>query len=120
MTKKIISVFLIIVSIISINLFSYPICAEGIDPEQYKPEAIPKNADQLAGKANVVIGGLQIVGSILSVAVLAILGIKYMIGSAEERAEYKKTMVPYVVGAVMVFAITNLLKIILPIARNLF
>ncbi len=46
-----------------------------------------------------IIGILQTVGIVLSVVVLIIIGIKYMMGSAEEKAEYKKTMIPYIVGA---------------------
>ncbi|MEI3401230.1 MAG: hypothetical protein V8R51_02250 [Clostridia bacterium] len=46
---------------------------------------------------------MQTVGIVLSVVILIILGIKYMMGSAEEKAEYKKTMIPYLIGAVSVF-----------------
>ena len=35
-----------------------------------------------------------------------------MIGTVQEKADYKKTMGPYLVGAVMVFSITQILKII--------
>ena len=52
------------------------------------------------------------IGSIVSVAALILIGIKYILGSVEEKAEYKKTLKPYLIGAVMVFAITNLLGII--------
>lgn len=91
-----------------------------INPTDYMPSASPDNADKLADIGNTIIGVVQIIGSIVSVAVLAILGIKYMIGSAEERAEYKKSMKPYIIGAIMVFSITNILVIILKIARGLF
>lgn len=93
-----------------------------INPDDYKP----KYADQTIGSyriktmANRIIGTIQIIGSILSVAVLGILGIKYMIGSVEERAEYKKTLKAYVIGAVMVFGIVNILGIIVKIATNVF
>ena len=50
-----------------------------------------------------ILGILQTVGVVLSVIVLVVLGIKYMMGSAEEKAEYKKTMIPYLVGAVLIF-----------------
>lgn len=40
---------------------------------------------------------------ILAVVVIAILGVKYMMGSAEEKAEYKKTLIPYFIGAILVF-----------------
>ena len=35
---------------------------------------------------------------------LLIIGIKYILGSVEEKAEYKQTMWPYVLGAVLIFA----------------
>lgn len=54
----------------------------------------------LGGK---ITGILQTVGIVLSVVILIILGIKYMMGSAEEKAEYKKTMIPYLVGAAFIF-----------------
>ena len=55
-----------------------------------------------------IIGVIQTVGTIVAIAVLVVLGIKYMMGSAEEKAEYKKTMIPYVVGAVLIFAASNI------------
>lgn len=93
-----------------------------INPNDYKPGSSDStsNAEELGKIGNTIIGFIQGIGSIASVAVLGILGIKYMIGSAEERAEYKKSLRPYIIGAVMVFAITNLLGILAPIAKNLF
>ena len=92
-----------------------------INPGDYNPgsNANAQNADELMKIGNSIIGFLQIIGTILSVLVLIVLGIKYMIGSAEERAQYKKSMMPYLVGAVMVFAITNILGIIVNISKNL-
>ena len=54
-----------------------------------------------------ILGIVQLVGSIAAVVVLVVLGIKYMMGSAEEKAEYKKTMIPYIIGAVLIFAASN-------------
>lgn len=90
-------------------------------PEYYKPDSPDNasNADKLLEIGNDIVGFLQIVGSILSVIVLVVLGIKYMVGSAEDRASYKKTMIPYLIGAIMVFAITNFLGIVAGIAKNL-
>ena len=34
---------------------------------------------------------------------LTVIGIKYLMGSAEEKADYKKSLMPYVVGAALVF-----------------
>ncbi len=53
---------------------------------------------------NKIIGVLQAVGIVVSVVVVIVLGIKYMMGSVEEKAEYKKTMMPYLIGAALIFA----------------
>ncbi len=61
---------------------------------------------------NTVLGLIQAVGSLLSVGVLMVLGIKYMMGSAEERAEYKRSMLPYIIGVVLIFAAVNITKMV--------
>lgn len=72
-----------------------------LTPSQVQPTDPGTNDIQtLGGK---ILGILQTVGIVLSVIILVILGIKYMMGSAEEKSEYKKTMIPYLVGAVLIF-----------------
>ena len=72
-----------------------------LTPSQVQPTDPGTNDIQtLGGK---ILGILQTVGIVLSVIILVILGLKYMMGSAEEKAEYKKTMIPYLVGAVLIF-----------------
>lgn len=76
-----------------------------LTPSQVQPTDPGTNDIQtLGGK---ILGILQTVGIVLSVIILVILGIKYMMGSAEEKAEYKKTMIPYIIGAVLIFAASN-------------
>lgn len=81
----------------------------------------------LTGEANLgegetlvttIIGWLTGIGMAVSVIVLLVLGIKYMIGSAEEKAEYKKTMIPYLVGAVLVFAASAIAQVVYSIAQQ--
>ena len=55
---------------------------------------------------------VQVVGIVIAIIILLVIGIKYMIGSAEEKAEYKKTMIPYIVGAVLIFAGTSIVRVI--------
>lgn len=89
-----------------------------INPDDYKPddEAIDQNVLSIGNK---VIGIVQAVGSIASVIVLICIGIKYMMGSVEEKAEYKNTLIYYVIGAVLVFAISNITAIIYNFAITL-
>ncbi len=58
---------------------------------------------------------LTTVGMVVAVLVLLVLGIKYMMGSASEKAEYKKTMIPYVVGAVLILGASAIVRIIFSI-----
>ena len=74
-----------------------------LKPEDYQ-EAFQK------GKTIVIV--LQAIGIVVAVAGAIMLGLKYMMGSLEERADYKKTMIPYIVGCVMIAASTTLISII--------
>jgi len=62
---------------------------------------------------------IRTVGIIASVAILMILGIKYMMGSSEEKASYKKTMIPYLIGAVLLFGASLLTQFIYDFAQTL-
>ena len=95
---------------------------EIINPDDYKPASSDTSTGtyRIKDMANRIIGTIQIIGTILSVATIGILGIKYMIGSVEEKAEYKKTFTAYIIGAIMIFAITNILAIIIKISTNVF
>ena len=69
-------------------------------------------ATEVESKAGEIVGLIRVVGTIASVAMITVLGIKYVLGSAEQKAEYKKTLFPYFVGAVLIFGATNLAQII--------
>lgn len=51
-------------------------------------------------------------GIVSSVIVLSIIGLKYMMGSVEEKAEYKKSLMPYVIGCALVFGASTLANIL--------
>ena len=68
---------------------------------------------------NKVVQIVSTVGSIISVIVIIVLGIKYMMGSVEERADYKKTMIPFLIGAVFIFAASSIASVIYNVAKNL-
>ena len=66
-----------------------------------------------------IIKVLGVIGPIVSVIFLVILGIKYMLGSVEEKATYKKTLLPYFIGALLVFAASTIASIIFNLAINI-
>ena len=75
------------------------------------------NDAQLVSIGNKVVNIIQVVGIVIAVVILLVIGIKYMIGSASEKAEYKKTMIPYIVGAILIFAGTSIVKVIYSVLK---
>ena len=116
MKKNIINKYIIIITIaiILIAFLAPHILAANynIDVNSAKPNTTPGSDPLLEQRINMVLGYIQSIGSIISVIVLTIIGIKYMIGSVEEKAEYKKTLIPYFIGAVLLFAGANIVQII--------
>lgn len=126
MSKKVKKVALILL-MISVVLFSFCTFSlasgtEGTsgapDPSKYKGSG-EANVGGIENLGNQIITIISTVGSIASVIVLIVLGVKYMMGSAEEKAEYKKTLMPYVIGAVLVFAASAIASIIFGFAGTL-
>ena len=76
-----------------------------------------QNTDGISEMGKIIIGVLRGAGTVISVIVLVAIGIKYMMGSVEEKATYKQTLMPYLVGAVLVFGIANILPIIVHVAK---
>ena len=67
-----------------------------------------------------ITGIIKIVGIFVAVGALMAIGIKYMMGSAEEKAEYKKVMIPYIIGAVLLLAASLAVNKIASLASELF
>jgi len=55
----------------------------------------------------------------VSVGMLIVLGIKYVLGSADQKAEYRKSMFPYFIGAVLIFGFSNITQVIYEWASKL-
>lgn len=66
-----------------------------------------------------VVDIITTIGIIVAVVVLLVLGIKYMMGSASEKAEYKKTMIPYLIGAIIIFGASAIAKAVVAMANSI-
>lgn len=66
-----------------------------------------------------VVDIITTIGIIVAVVVLLVLGIKYMMGSAAEKAEYKKTMIPYLIGAVLIFGAAAIAKAVIAMSETI-
>lgn len=74
---------------------------------------------EISTAGNKIVQIVSTVGSILSVIVIIVLGIKYMLGSVEEKASYKKTLLPFIIGAAFIFAASSIATIVYNVAINL-
>lgn len=110
-----------VVTIVTVFLlFLNTICFADVNTGNFKP---PKLTDSDYGTAfemaGTIIQVLEVVGATIAIIGIMILGIKYMIGSIEQKAEYKKTMIPYLVGCIFVFTIPKIVSIIYSIASEI-
>ena len=118
--KKIIFSFIIVMMIITfiIPKYEFATVISGLgDLDKYDGDG--GTSVEFDKKVNKIVYIVQVVGSIISVIALVAMGIKYMFGSIEERAVYKNTMMPYAIGAIMVFGISNVTGLLYYIAKNM-
>ena len=107
--KKILFATSILVLLILVCNTSY-----AFDPGQISK---PKIDNDIIEKIGGVVRIIQIVGTGIAVGASIYLGIRYMLSSVEEKAEIKKKMIPFVIGAVIFFGATGILRIIAGIAK---
>ena len=89
------------------------------NPNSFKPGGVTQNdVNIITKKANSFVGIVVTVGVVISAVTLGILGIKYMLGSVEERAEYKKSMAPYLVGSILLFSASGVVGIIASLLKD--
>lgn len=62
---------------------------------------------------------LIIAATAVTIVVGIILGIKYMVGSVEEKAEYKKMLIPYVAGCIAIYGALGIWKLVVSILSSI-
>ena len=103
---KIISILLmalVVITTISANVFATN-TGEVLEKLENKTKSANVETGEIETTAGKVIKIMQTVGIIVGVIVLVVLGIKFMMGSAEEKAEYKKTFIPLIIGAIVLIS----------------
>ena len=112
--KKIKLSLLILILTLAIGLIiPLAVNATQIDPDDYESSG-PTSQDvkDMYKFGGSIAGVVQIAGTMVSVGALAIIGIRYMIASSDEKAEYKERMFPYVIGATLLFGASNIVNIL--------
>ena len=87
------------------------------NPDRYKPIDESASATNVMKKAGVILGFLRYLGIIVAVVALAIIGISYMLSSVEGKAEYKKKILPYVLGCFLIVGISLVLGLVADVLK---
>lgn len=113
--KRICIFFILIIILCSM---SYSVLAEdsasgAIDLYKgIRTDGIEDGLEQSQSIINKAITVVQIIGIFIAVAMLIAMGIKFMVGSIEDRVEVKNHLAVYLLGALVFFGSTVILQII--------
>lgn len=113
MVKKIISIaviFVIAIILIQNTVFAYNWKNEISGADSWKGDnGIVNTTKTVMGTGIAVI---RTVGTGIAIIMLTYVAIKYMTAAPNEKAEFKKSATAFIVGAIVLFASTNILGII--------
>lgn len=123
-TKKI-SIILILVLTFSILL---PNCAKATDIISSSKDFLNAGnnvedtikINQLQETSNFIFNLLFTIGVVVMFIVGTIIGIQFMIASAEDKAKVKEALVPYFVGCIVIFGAFTIWSIIVNILQKTF
>ena len=90
-----------------------------VNPDAVIPGKGQETAEskELAEKGGKLLGIVSTVGIVLAVVAIMVIGIKFMMGSVEEKAQYKEHIKPYIIGVSLVFCISTILRVIASLIR---
>lgn len=110
--KKIFVISILAISLIFLlgNVCIYALDDPTTNPNSWKPNVVDEPI--LFEKAGLLLGIINVIGVVCSVIVLTVIGIKYMFGSIEEKAEYKNTIWTYIFGMFLLIAATTIPNIL--------
>lgn len=66
-----------------------------------------------------VLGVVQAIAAGVAVIMLVVIGIKYVAAAPSEKADLKKSLITYVVGAILLFAGSGILQVVKTFAKQL-
>lgn len=108
-TNKAVKILATVLTILMLLMTATNVFA--LTPGNVTPQATSAD-DDIQNYGGKILGAVTTAGIVLSVIILSVLGIKYMLGSAEEKAEYKKTLMPYLIGAALIFGASTVANIV--------
>lgn len=102
--------FILIITFLLVSIFNEVLA---INPDAYKPgDVTVAESSTIIVKFRIILGAIRNISIVVAVISLMLIGFKYIIGSVEEKANYKKTLLPYVIGVVIAASGTTIVSFI--------
>lgn len=111
-TMKIISILMLVVALFTVATTTFAFDTNLIDEVKNQADNSNVNTTGVTTIAGNVLKVVRNVTVVLAVILITVLGIKYMMGSAEEKSGYQKSFVPLIIGIVVVAAATQIATMI--------
>lgn len=118
MKKKVISFAIILICIIAI--IPSLVFAGDINTADFSGIYSKAGTSKVTTAGGSILAVVQAIGISCGVIFLIILGIKYMTSSTDEKATIKEKLIPYVIGAVIMFGGSAILGIIANFAQKMW
>lgn len=107
---------IILIAVIAIVMCTNATVFAVIDTNKYDPSKItPISSEESEMTGRVVgkiLGTIKVIGICIAVIMLTIIGLKYIISSVDEKANYKENMIPYIVGCFLLASATTIPSIV--------
>ena len=121
MLKKVIIIILILTAIFiytSNNVYAIDEAISEGDGFLSAATENPIDNNELKKTSDYLFNIVFAIGVVLAVAIGTVIGIQFIIGSVDEKAKIKETLIPYVIGVFVVFASLTIWKIAITIGET--
>ena len=121
--RKIINILLIVVIIIfqySISIYATDSMIQGADDFLDSGEEDILNKDKIKEISDRIFYVFLAVGTSIVVIMGAIIGIKFIFGSVEAKAEMKESLIPYLTGGIIIFGAMSIWILCIKIFQAIF
>lgn len=73
--------------------------------------------DKIKNLSDIIYNVLLILGTVIAVIVGSVLGIQFITGSVEQKAKVEDSLIPFVIGCVVIFGAFGIWKLVITILR---
>ena len=112
--KKIIKIILIVLLLLTVGLIisNNAFASWNMDLESYDRDNAGRAGNKITNVMGAVINMMSTIGAGIAIIMLIVIGIQYVSKGAEGKAEAKKDLTGYIIGAVILFGVSGILKLL--------